>query len=112
MKRKSNLTLPGHEKSKGYVGDFHVPADDLMPDAHEDLVNQYAKAYKRVEKKISKKVEEPLIMGFDQRDAVIEEPRKSKKMVKRWADLNDACDKAKAPKKQHFKRIVGKTQST
>lgn len=105
MKRKNNLPLPGHEKSEDEVGAFHILADDLMPDAHEALVKQYAKAYRRVEKKISKKVEEPLIMGFDQRDAVIEQPVKSKKLVKQWAKVNNACDKAKPPKKRHFKQV-------
>lgn len=106
MKKSKGLTLPGHEKSKGEVGDFHIFADDLMPDAHEDLVKQYAKAYKRVDKNVNKKREESLIMGFDPRDAVIEQPVKSKKLVKQWAKINNACDKAKKPKKQHFKRIV------
>lgn len=83
---------------------FDPEGKTLSPDPNEGMVKQYAKAYRRFDKNAKKKVEEPLVMGFDQRDAVIEEPRKSKKMVKRWADLNDACDKAKVPKKQHFKQ--------
>lgn len=94
---------------------FDPDGKTLSPDPNEGMVKQYAKAYKRFDKKASKKVnesdlpgsngkEEPLVMGFDPRDAVIEEPRKSKQMVRRWADLNDACDKAKAPKKQHFRQ--------
>ena len=105
MKKSKALTLPGHEKSEGEVGAFHILADDLMPDAHEALVKQYAKAYKRADKKAREKHEEPLIMGFDPRDAVIEQPIKSKKLVKQWAKVNNACDKAKKPKKQHFKQV-------
>lgn len=116
MKKSKGLTLPGHEKSKGEVGAFHILAEDLTPDAHECLVKIYAKAYKRLDKKASNKVndsdlpgsngrEEPLVMGFDQRDAVIENPAKSKAIIKKWAEVNNACDKAKAPKRQHFKLL-------
>ena len=84
---------------------FDPEGKTLASDPNESLVKQYAKAYKRVDKKAREKHEEPLIMGFDPRDAVIEEPRKSKKLVKQWAKVNNACDKAKAPKKQHFKKV-------
>ena len=96
------------------VEEFIEAEKTLAPDPYEGKVKQYAKAYKRFDKKVSKKVnesdlpgsngkEEPLIMGFDQRDAMIEAPRKSKRMVKHLADIVVRSETYKG--KSHFKRI-------